>query len=78
MHCPFCRSTDTRVLDSRVAEDGSAIRRRRTELLADPGGLLELLRDGSRRARERAGETMALVRGALGMDYDRLLARHLA
>ncbi len=30
MHCPFCRSTDTRVLDSRVAEDGSAIRRRRS------------------------------------------------
>lgn len=30
MHCPFCRSVDTRVLDSRVAEDGSAIRRRRT------------------------------------------------
>jgi transcriptional repressor NrdR len=30
MHCPFCRSTDTRVLDSRVAEDGTSIRRRRT------------------------------------------------
>src|SRR5690349_18174008 len=30
MHCPFCRSTDTRVLDSRVADDGSAIRQRRT------------------------------------------------
>jgi len=30
MHCPYCRSTDTRVLDSRVAEDGSAIRRRRS------------------------------------------------
>jgi len=30
VHCPFCRSTDTRVLDSRVAEDGGAIRRRRT------------------------------------------------
>ena len=29
MHCPFCRSTDTRVLDSRVADDGSSIRRRR-------------------------------------------------
>ncbi|RYZ16032.1 MAG: transcriptional repressor NrdR [Myxococcaceae bacterium] len=29
MHCPFCHSTDTRVLDSRVAEDGAAIRRRR-------------------------------------------------
>ena len=30
MHCPFCRHTDTRVLDSRVAEDGGAIRRRRS------------------------------------------------
>ena len=30
MHCPFCRNTDTRVLDSRVAEDGGSIRRRRT------------------------------------------------
>ena len=30
MHCPFCRSTDTRVLDSRVADDGSSIRRRRS------------------------------------------------
>ena len=30
VHCPYCRHTDTRVLDSRVADDGSAIRRRRT------------------------------------------------
>ena len=30
MHCPYCRNSDTRVLDSRVAEDGGAIRRRRT------------------------------------------------
>ena len=30
MHCPYCRNTDTRVLDSRVADDGSSIRRRRT------------------------------------------------
>lgn len=30
MHCPYCRHTDTRVLDSRVSEDGSSIRRRRT------------------------------------------------
>src|SRR3954470_24823017 len=30
MHCPYCRNADTRVLDSRVAEDGSAIRRRRS------------------------------------------------
>ena len=29
MHCPYCRNTDTRVLDSRVSDDGGAIRRRR-------------------------------------------------
>jgi transcriptional repressor NrdR len=29
VHCPFCKHTDTRVLDSRVADDGGAIRRRR-------------------------------------------------
>ena len=29
MHCPYCRHADSRVVDSRVAEDGSAIRRRR-------------------------------------------------
>ncbi|HEY0890615.1 MAG TPA: transcriptional regulator NrdR [Nocardioides sp.] len=29
MHCPYCRHTDTKVLDSRVADDGGAIRRRR-------------------------------------------------
>lgn len=29
MHCPFCRFPDSRVIDSRTAEDGSAIRRRR-------------------------------------------------
>ena len=30
MHCPYCRNGDTRVLDSRVTDDGGAIRRRRT------------------------------------------------
>lgn len=29
MHCPFCKNTDTRVLDSRVADEGGSIRRRR-------------------------------------------------
>ena len=28
MYCPFCRNTDTRVLDSRVSDDGTSIRRR--------------------------------------------------
>ncbi|WP_424139511.1 transcriptional regulator NrdR [Roseomonas chloroacetimidivorans] len=30
MRCPFCQSEDTQVKDSRPAEDGSAIRRRRS------------------------------------------------
>jgi transcriptional repressor NrdR len=29
MHCPFCRHDDSRVVDSRAADDGTAIRRRR-------------------------------------------------
>jgi len=29
MHCPRCKSTDTAVVDSRIAEDGRAVRRRR-------------------------------------------------
>ena len=29
MNCPFCRSAETRVVDSRSTEDGTAIRRRR-------------------------------------------------
>ena len=30
MLCPFCRTGDTSVVDSRPTEDGTAIRRRRT------------------------------------------------
>ncbi len=29
MYCPFCSHDDTRVIDSRVVEDGAAVRRRR-------------------------------------------------
>lgn len=29
MHCPYCRHNDSKVLDSRAAEDGGSIRRRR-------------------------------------------------
>ena len=30
MHCPYCRHSDSRVLDSREADEGRAIRRRRS------------------------------------------------
>lgn len=29
MHCPFCEHEDTRVIDSRLADDGQTVRRRR-------------------------------------------------
>lgn len=29
MHCPFCRHSDSRVVDSRTSDDGATIRRRR-------------------------------------------------
>jgi transcriptional repressor NrdR len=29
MHCPFCNAEDTRVIDSRLVEDGARVRRRR-------------------------------------------------
>ncbi|NRA61183.1 MAG: transcriptional regulator NrdR [Psychrobium sp.] len=29
MHCPFCRSSDTKVIDSRLVSDGHQVRRRR-------------------------------------------------
>lgn len=29
MHCPYCRHNDTQVMETRVSDDGSAVRRRR-------------------------------------------------
>ena len=29
MHCPFCRADDTKVIDSRLVEEGAQVRRRR-------------------------------------------------
>lgn len=29
MHCPFCNESDTKVIDSRLADDGTQVRRRR-------------------------------------------------
>lgn len=29
MHCPFCQNSDTKVVDTRIGEDGHVIRRRR-------------------------------------------------
>ncbi|MEJ7138836.1 transcriptional regulator NrdR [Amphibiibacter pelophylacis] len=29
MHCPYCRHSDTQVMETRVSDDGSTVRRRR-------------------------------------------------
>jgi tryptophanyl-tRNA synthetase len=51
------------------------MRRRRAELEADRGTVLDILAAGSRRARERAAQTMEAVRAAMGLDYERLRRR---
>ncbi len=65
---------DKKLLADQLIAFLEPIQRRRAELLRDHGALLELLRAGSRKAQDRARETIAQVRDALGMDYDRLLA----
>lgn len=63
MNCPFCRHDDTRVLDSRPTDEGSAIRRRREcamcerrfttyERVEEPP-LLVVKKDGRREAFDR-------------------------
>ncbi len=51
------------------------IRRRREELVRDRGTVHDILLEGSRRARERTAETMAAVRSAMGLDYEKLYAQ---
>ena len=55
MHCPFCRATDTRVIDSRVADEGSAIRRRRE--CADCGRRFTTAENASLVVVKRSGAT---------------------
>lgn len=52
-----------------VNERFAPIRARRAELMADPGQLLQLLREGNARANEVASATLAEVRQAMKMDY---------
>jgi tryptophanyl-tRNA synthetase len=65
---------DKRLLADILIEALAPIRRRREEAIADRDTLLDILVEGSRRARERAGETMELVRSALSLDYRRLVS----
>ncbi len=64
MHCPHCSTDDTAVVDSRLAEDGRAIRRRRecgkcghrftTYERQDISSLIVVKRDGTREPYSRS------------------------
>ena len=90
MHCPVCGTDDTRVIDSRLAEDGAAIRRRRqcvscthrftTFERADPAVVTVVKSDGRREPFDRAKIVAGLRaatkgRGVSDTDLDDLAAR---
>lgn len=58
-----------RVLDERLQAIIEPIRARRREFETDRAQVLEILRRGTRRAREVAGQTLSEVKGALGLSY---------
>jgi tryptophanyl-tRNA synthetase len=63
---------DKRLLADIIIEQLRPIRERRETLDRDPSIVWDTLREGGRRARERAGETMALVRDAMKIGFPEL------
>jgi len=63
---------DKKLLAEIMIEKLRPIRERREEIARDPSIVWDALRDGNRRARERAQETMELVRSAMKIDYREL------
>jgi tryptophanyl-tRNA synthetase len=57
------------LLDERLQALLAPIRAERERLAADRGAVLELLRQGTARARQRTAETLAAVRRSLGLVY---------
>lgn len=72
MRCPYCRADDTKVVDSRDAQDGQAIRRRRqcngcgerftTFERVEGAPLVVLKRDGRREPFDRAKIVSGIVK----------------
>lgn len=62
---------DKKLLADQLIEFLTPIREKREEILAHRDTLMDILYEGSRRARERAVETMELVRAAITLDYRR-------
>ena len=74
MKCPFCGYTESKVIDSRPAEEGSTIRRRReclactkrftTYEIIERMPLVVVKRDGSRQSFDKDVDEVAYVRFA--------------
>ena len=63
---------DKKLLADIMIEKLRPIRARREEIDRDPSIVWDVLREGNRKARERAQETMHLVRDAMKIDYPEL------
>jgi transcriptional repressor NrdR len=88
VRCPLCDSLDDKVVDSRTAEDGSSIRRRR-ECLAcqrrfttfervEEAALVVTKRSGEREAFDRAKVAGGVLAAAIGRPIDDEVAGELA
>jgi tryptophanyl-tRNA synthetase len=60
---------DKKLLAEIIIEKLRDIRARREEIDRDPAIVWNALREGTRRARERAGETLEMVRKAMKIDF---------
>ena len=63
---------DKKLLAEIIIEQLTPLRARREEIDRNPSIVWDALREGNRKARERAGETLALVRDAMKIDYPEL------
>jgi transcriptional repressor NrdR len=88
VHCPACREDETKVVDSRLAEDGAAVRRRRQCLACqhrfttfervDEVPLVVVKSDGARRPFERAKIVAGLAAATKGRSVDDSTIERLA
>ena len=88
MHCPACRADDTKVVDSRLAEEGAAVRRRRhclscahrftTFERVDEVPLVVLKSDGRIEPFDRAKIIAGILAATKGRHLDPSLAEQIA
>ncbi len=88
MHCPVCRADDTKVVDSRLAEEGSAVRRRRhclscahrftTFERVDEVPLVVVKGDGRSQPFDRGKIVAGIAAATKGRNVDAGLIEHVA